>query len=486
MKKLSIIFTILCLTLSLTSMAQSPLDSTLTTSGGMTLQYPSSYIGDGDDDFSAGLINLETGIFIVIGAGDASFDFTGEEASTSEELKDSFVNTIEIFGGLMDSEPIQELSINDRPAFLVPFDTSSIGRGYFLSFELSDATLVSAMLFGTSGTEIPAEMVEDLKAIASSITIDASLATPTETTDSSDATTSAETEIEDNAEVEADDEDEIPEGAIAIADFPEGMILTGSGLQMPTLEGFTLLPGEDYVESSLGLISTNFQNSVIVVDEGEMPESELQTYIQNIIPTFALLAGNENYNVETDLQVMDVDGRTITYYSSPDLTEDDEDELSLYYFIVELLPDSNRITTVQVMVIDTEINNFDETALLEWVQSIELTEEAIIAMNAPEQVTCNATGSYVTGVDNATSTVTCPAGCDATSGTIWGTEIYTDDSSICVAAIHMGVIDETGGVVLVSYAEGQSSYASTLLNGITSSEYGEWGASFTVSAPESE
>lgn len=484
MKKLSIIFTLLCLTLSLTSMAQSPLDSTITTSGGMTLQHPSSYLGEGDEDLSAGLINLETGIFIIVGAGDASFDFTGEEASTSEELKDSFVNTLEIFDGLMDSEPIQELSINDRSAFLVPFDTSTIGRGYFLSFETSEGILVSAMLMGTSGTEIPADMVEDLKAIATSVTVDPSLATPIETAKVTEVTSSSETEIGDTVEIE--EEDEIPDGAIAIADFPEGMILTGSGLQMPTIDGFTLLPGESYVESSVGLISNNFQNSIIVVDEGEMVESELEFYTQNIIPTIALLASDENYNAETDLQEMDADGRTITYYASPDLTEDEDGELSLYYFIIELLPDTNRITTVQVMVIDTEINAFDEAALFEWIQSIELTEEAIVAMNAPELVECNTTGSYVTGVDNATSPVTCPAGCDASSGSIWGTEIYTDDSSICVAAIHMGLIDETGGEVLVSYAEGQSEYTSTELNGITSSEYGEWGASFTVSLPESE
>jgi len=44
----------------------------------------------------------------------------------------------------------------------------------------------------------------------------------------------------------------------------------------------------------------------------------------------------------------------------------------------------------------------------------------------------------------------CPDGCIDKEGQIWGTGIYTRDSSICRAAIHAGVIDDSGGIVEVA------------------------------------
>ncbi len=52
-------------------------------------------------------------------------------------------------------------------------------------------------------------------------------------------------------------------------------------------------------------------------------------------------------------------------------------------------------------------------------------------------------------------TVTCPEGGDIKSHQIWGTDIYQKDSSICVAAVHAGVISpKSGGVVAVSVVPG--------------------------------
>jgi len=482
MKRICIIAVLLCLIMSITSMAQSPLDQTITSSGGLTVEYPSNYIGEANEPLAVGLLNLELGIFAIIGVDEASYSFTGEEAQTSEELKDGFLSIVNLLGGGID-ESIQDLVINDRPAFLISFDSSSIGIGYFLSFELTDGTPASAMILAAGGTEVPTEIVEDLKAIAASATLDASLATTDDTAEvTSEIITEVGDETEDMSEVE-----EIPEGAILVEDFPEGMMLTGTGLQMTTLEGFNLVPGTEYVEGSLGLVSSNFQNTVILVDMGELTDEDRAIYAQSAVPMIALMSGNESFDAETDLQEMDVDGRNITYYASPDVAESDP-EIGLYYFIVELIPDSNRIATVQVMMIepDGDVAATNQDQLMEFIQSIELTEEAIAEMNAPQLVECGAQGSSVTDEANAMTLVTCPAGCDSTSGSLWGTEVYTDDSSICVAAIHMGLIDEAGGEVVVNYAKGQDEYVSTELNGIVSSEYGSWGASFTVSAPESE
>lgn len=76
----------------------------------------------------------------------------------------------------------------------------------------------------------------------------------------------------------------------------------------------------------------------------------------------------------------------------------------------------------------------------------------------------------------------CPA--NGTSGPIWGSAIYTDDSSVCTAAVHMGLITfESGGTVRIVMRPGLSSYASTSLNGVTSEAWDAWQGSFHFAVP---
>jgi hypothetical protein len=79
-----------------------------------------------------------------------------------------------------------------------------------------------------------------------------------------------------------------------------------------------------------------------------------------------------------------------------------------------------------------------------------------------------------------TETLTCHCSAAATAAdhSVWGTDIYTSDSSICVAARHAGVLGGRGGTVTVQAAKGQTSYVGTSRNGVTSSNYEEWPDSF--------
>lgn len=77
----------------------------------------------------------------------------------------------------------------------------------------------------------------------------------------------------------------------------------------------------------------------------------------------------------------------------------------------------------------------------------------------------------------------CPAGGLLTSG-IWGGAdgTYTDDSSICVAAVHAGVITaDKGGTVEVQKTPGLQTYGEGFeANGVTSRAWTTpWDASFT-------
>jgi hypothetical protein len=64
---------------------------------------------------------------------------------------------------------------------------------------------------------------------------------------------------------------------------------------------------------------------------------------------------------------------------------------------------------------------------------------------------------------------------------VWGTDIYTLDSSICTAAVHAGKIKlESGGPVTIEMRPGEKSYKGSERNGITTRDYAEYGASFVV------
>lgn len=75
--------------------------------------------------------------------------------------------------------------------------------------------------------------------------------------------------------------------------------------------------------------------------------------------------------------------------------------------------------------------------------------------------------------------VACPVNCK--TGSVWGTDVYTTDSSICVAAVHAGVIDATGGPVKITLKPGKPSYTGTARNGVTTSQWNAFDKSFTVS-----
>lgn len=70
----------------------------------------------------------------------------------------------------------------------------------------------------------------------------------------------------------------------------------------------------------------------------------------------------------------------------------------------------------------------------------------------------------------------------SSKGTIYGTDIYTDDSDLATAAVHAGILKEgEKGVVLVTILEGKNRYKSSLQNGITSKQWDGWVSSYRVS-----
>ena len=84
------------------------------------------------------------------------------------------------------------------------------------------------------------------------------------------------------------------------------------------------------------------------------------------------------------------------------------------------------------------------------------------------------TGSSVVNVDEDTGygttiKVRCPKGCaPSDGGRLFGSTMYSDDSRICEAAIHAGVLTNDGGLVIIQLEHGILSQNAAVRLGSTS------------------
>ena len=91
----------------------------------------------------------------------------------------------------------------------------------------------------------------------------------------------------------------------------------------------------------------------------------------------------------------------------------------------------------------------------------------------------NTSATIVSGENGKTQKFKCPA--HGREGTVWGTDTYTIDSSICNAAVHAGKLTiENGGSVTIELRPGESAYKGSTRNGIKTLDYGAYGRSFVV------
>lgn len=66
-------------------------------------------------------------------------------------------------------------------------------------------------------------------------------------------------------------------------------------------------------------------------------------------------------------------------------------------------------------------------------------------------------------------------------GSLWGTDVYTTDSILAMAVVHSGVLkDGEEDVVKIIFDEGRTSYKGSVKNGVTSSSWGKYHASFRI------
>jgi LCCL domain-containing protein len=76
-------------------------------------------------------------------------------------------------------------------------------------------------------------------------------------------------------------------------------------------------------------------------------------------------------------------------------------------------------------------------------------------------------------------TFVCPA-TDGANASVYGTDVYTVDSSVCAAAIHAGVLKpKQAGAVSMLIGSSVKEFKGSTRNGVTTKSYGAWPYSFT-------
>lgn len=115
-----------------------------------------------------------------------------------------------------------------------------------------------------------------------------------------------------------------------------------------------------------------------------------------------------------------------------------------------------------------------------WESSFTFARDA-----APGTITWTTTWGQMPKDFDKPVTVACDAG-GKLDAPVWGTDVYTSDSAICVAAVHAGVFPaDKGGVVVAKWVPGLSEYPGTQRRGITSRRWGAVPDAFSVAAATS-
>ena len=118
-------------------------------------------------------------------------------------------------------------------------------------------------------------------------------------------------------------------------------------------------------------------------------------------------------------------------------------------------------------------NEIESSEWGDWSRSFSVSPDVL-------EIEWNTRGNELEGETDDTINVTCPA--EGVTTSLWGTEIYTDDSSVCTVAVHMGLITvEDGGSFVVTILDGEEAYTGSIQNEIESSDWGDWSRSFSVS-----
>ena len=117
---------------------------------------------------------------------------------------------------------------------------------------------------------------------------------------------------------------------------------------------------------------------------------------------------------------------------------------------------------------------FDRRGKLSKAQIRRILDQGLLAADAPQnmQALCDPVGASfyfrVTG---------------ASEGSLWGTDVYTGDSALAVAAVHAGLVKPgESAVVRVTVVPPLNTYKGSLRHGVTSHDFARYGTAYRLAA----
>ena len=125
-------------------------------------------------------------------------------------------------------------------------------------------------------------------------------------------------------------------------------------------------------------------------------------------------------------------------------------------------------------VIQELVAYFDRRGRLTRSQIRKLLDQGLLAADAPP--TCSTCATRSAQPTTSASPARRP-------GSLWGTDVYTGDSALAVAAVHAGLVNagETA-VVKVTVEQPLAQYQGSVRNGVTSQDYGQYGTAYRMAS----
>lgn len=69
----------------------------------------------------------------------------------------------------------------------------------------------------------------------------------------------------------------------------------------------------------------------------------------------------------------------------------------------------------------------------------------------------------------------------SSEGQLWGTDIYTGDSTLAMAAVHAGLVEvDASAIVKVTVMQALNQYHGSVRHGVTSNDFGRYGIAYRV------
>jgi hypothetical protein len=446
------ILVIMLLASLLVAARQAGLTESFTTSGGVMVRFPPGY--EATEDSSYGLTLSNTGAFdvMIVEAGPAVDEGLPAPLQSVEAVYEHYALVLETIDATLDRDARSSRIINDREAIRQPLMLDETLEAVLLVFEIRPGEFGVMLAVRLLGDPRTADLENLMVAVAQTVRlVSPPLATP---------------------ELSPYDRPRTP------AEMPPNTVRFVAGSQVSYPDGWSIFRLTDFIENSVTFNPDDDPRiSAIITDYGADETTDLALLKRIHGGRLAAAAGDQAFDAETSFEPVTLaDGRTAYRYIPRSGTD-----ASAPYIVLYLVPlAENRFGSVQGQGLPGNLPPGFDDDLLAMAESFALLDEGgeSATVNLYE-VECDTPSDQLVNQTTTAAIAICPAGCN--EGIVWGTDVYTSDSSVCTAAVHAGVITvEQGGPVYLEYRLGKEAYPSSERNGIITGNWGRWNASFVV------